>query len=169
MINTIKKLLVVKSHDLPTDIGLLVLRVGVFIPLFIKHGWEKVYLPSFWEMAPTFPDPAHIGPVHSLIVALISDAICSILLVLGLGTRFAGAYICAVLTTAWVFTHHFMFLGKGLEPKHGELIVLYIITSLSLALLGPGKFSLDRLLWKSGEEVPAASEPTAPARDTVAR
>ena len=129
------------------------LRVGVFVPLFIKHGWEKVYLPSFWEMAPTFPDPAHIGHVHSLIVALISDGICSILLVLGLGTRFAGAYIFVVLSVAWSFTHHFMFLGKGLEPKHGELIVLYITTSLSqLGLLkNRGRFSLDQFLW-SGKD-----------------
>jgi len=169
MINTIKNLLAVKSHDLTTDIGLLILRVGVFIPLFIKHGWEKIYLPSFWEMAPTFPDPAHIGPVHSLIVALISDAICSILLVLGLGTRFAGAYIFVVLSTAWAFTHHFIFLGKGLEPKHGELIFLYIVTSLSLALLGPGKFSLDWLLWSRNKGIPAATRPAVEANDVVAR
>jgi putative oxidoreductase len=165
----IKKLLSVKSHDLTADLGLLVLRVGVFIPLFIKHGWEKVYPPSFWDLAPTFPDPAHIGHVHSLIVALISDGICSILLVLGLGTRFAGAYIFMTLAVAWSFTHHFMFLGKGLEPKHGELIVLYITTSLALALLGPGKFSLDWLLWTRNKEVPAAPEPTAQAKDVVAR
>jgi putative oxidoreductase len=159
----IKKFLAVKPHDLTTNIGLLVLRVGVFMPLFIKHGWEKVYPPSFWELATAFPDPAHIGHVHSLIVALISDGICSILLVLGLGTRFAAAYIFMTLAVAWTFTHHFMFLGKGLEPKHGELIVLYIVTSATLALLGPGKFSLDWLLW-SKEEAHDAPQPIARAK-----
>jgi putative oxidoreductase len=142
----VKKLLSVKSYGLPTDLGLLVLRVGAFLPLFIKHGLEKIP-PSFWELAPTFPDPAHIGHVPSLLVAAVSDAVCSILLVLGLGTRFAGAYIFVILSVAWAFTHHFVFLGKGLEPKHGELIVMYITQSLALALLGPGKFSLDWLLW----------------------
>jgi putative oxidoreductase len=144
----VRKLLSVKSYDLTTDLGLLVLRVGAFVPLFIKHGLEKVTPSSFSEMAPTFPDPAHIGHIPSLLVATGSDAVCSILLVLGLCTRFAGTYVFVVLSFAWVFTHHFMFLGKGLEPKHGELIVLYIIQSLALALLGPGKFSLDWLLWR---------------------
>jgi len=164
----LKKFLSVRSHDLATNVGLLVLRIGVFAPLFIKHGWEKTYPPSFSELAVAFPDPAHIGHVPSLVIALVSDAICSILLVLGLGTRFAGAYIFVILSIAWSFTHHFMFLGKGLEPKHGELIVLYISTSLALALLGPGKFSLDWLLWRNSNEVPAAAQRSVPSEDVVA-
>ncbi len=143
----LKKFLSVKPSDRATNLGLLALRVGAFISLFIKHGIEKITPSSFSEMAPNFPDPAHIGHIPSLLVATGSDAVCSILLVLGLCTRFAGAYVFVVLSTAWIFTHHFMFLGKGLEPKHGELIVLYITQSLALALLGPGKFSLDWLLW----------------------
>ena len=163
----VRNLLSVKSYDLKTNLGLLVLRVGANVPLFIKHGWEKVYPPSFAELATGFPDPAHIGHVPSLIVALISDAICSILLVLGLGTRFAGAYIFVVLSVAWTFTHHFVFLGKGIEPKHGELIVMYITESLALALLGPGKFSLDWLLWRSKEEVSAAPRPVGQVKGAV--
>ncbi len=144
----IRKLLTVRSCDPASDLGLLVLRVVAFASLFIKHGLEKITPSSFSEMAPVFPDPAHIGHIPSLLVATGSDAFCAILLVLGLCTRFAGAYVFAVLSFAWVFTHHFMFLGKGLEPKHGELIVLYITQSLAIALLGPGKFSLDWLLWR---------------------
>jgi putative oxidoreductase len=147
----VSKFLSVKSHGLTTDLGLLALRVGAFVSLFIKHGIEKITPSSFSEMAPNFPDPAHIGHIPSLLVATGSDAVCSILLVLGLCTRFAGSYVFVVLSTAWIFTHHFMFLGKGLEPKHGELIVLYITQSLTLALLGPGKFSLDWLLWNKKE------------------
>lgn len=150
----VKNLLAVRSNDMATDIGLLALRLGAFVSLFIKHGLEKITPSSFAEMAPTFPDPAHIGHIPSLLVATGSDAVCSILLVLGLCTRFAGAYVFVVLSFAWVFTHHFIFLGKGLEPKHGELIVLYITQSLAIAMLGPGKFSLDRLLWRSTTDKP---------------
>jgi putative oxidoreductase len=163
----VEKLLSVKSYDLKTDLGLLVLRVGANLCLFIKHGIEKIDPSSFREMAPTFPDPAHIGHVNSLIVALGSDAICSILLILGLCTRFAGAYIFVVLSVAWSFTHHFIFLGKGIEPKHGELIVMFITQSLALALLGPGKFSLDWLLWRRKEDVQAAPEPVAREKGLV--
>jgi putative oxidoreductase len=148
----LRKFLSVKSYGRITDLGLLVLRVGAFVPMFIKHGWEKVDPSSFRELAPIFPDPAHIGHSPSLLVATGSDAVCSILLVLGLATRFAGGYIFVVLSVAWAFTHHFVFMGKGLEPKHGELIVMYITQSLALALLGPGKFSLDWLLWKHNED-----------------
>ena len=143
----LKKILSVPSYGQRPDVGLLVLRIGIFASLFIKHGLEKIDPASFAEMAPTFPDPAHIGHVPSLLVATVSDGFCSVLIVLGLFTRPAAAYIFAVLSVAWSVTHHFMYLGKGIEPKHGELIEMYITASLAVVLLGPGKYSLDRLIW----------------------
>ncbi len=38
----LKSLLSVKPNDRMSDIGLLVLRLGVMVPLFIKHGLEKI-------------------------------------------------------------------------------------------------------------------------------
>jgi len=49
-----------------------------------------------------------------------------------------------------------------------KMIVLYIITSATLALLGPGRFSLDWLLWSRNKGVPA-SQPTAQSKDVVTR
>ena len=157
----LKKLLSVRPINTAADLGLLALRVGAYVSLFIKHGVEKISPASFAEMAPTFPDPAHIGHVPSLIVAMCSDAICSLLLVFGLFSRLAAAYIFVILSVAWSFTHHFIYLGKGLEPKHGELIVMYITVSLGLSLLGPGKYSLDWLLWRDRR---LTSEPHADPR-----
>ncbi len=152
MLNQLKKCLSVYSSGLASDIGLLALRIGVFVSLLLKHGVEKID-PAFWtEVGPKFPDPAHIGHLPSLTVAMISDFVCSILIVLGLFTRAASAYVFVVLAVAWAFTHNFIYFGKGLEPKHGELIVIYFTVSLGLALLGPGKWSLDRLLWNRKEQ-----------------
>jgi putative oxidoreductase len=148
----LKKLLSVKSHDRRTDIGLLVLRIGANVPLFLKHGLEKISPSSFMEMAPSFPDPMHIGHVPTLMIAGVSDAICSVLLVLGLCTRLAATYTFIILATAWSLTHHFIFFGKGIEPKHGELIVMYITESLALAFLGPGRYSLDWKIFGSADK-----------------
>ena len=64
------------------DVGLLILRVLAALSLFLKHGWEKPT--HFAAMAAHFPDPIHIGPVASLAFALVADAVCSILVAVGL-------------------------------------------------------------------------------------
>lgn len=124
------------------DWGLLLLRVWFGLSLFLKHGLEKPM--HFAQMSQHFPNPLHIGPVPSLIFALVSDAICSLLVLLGLGTRWAALWIFVNIFVAWSFVHHFQFFGRGAD--HGELVILYIGAFLALAIMGPGRFSLDRIL-----------------------
>jgi putative oxidoreductase len=92
-------------------------------------------------MSQHFPNPLHIGSVPSLIFALTSDAICSILVLLGLGTRWAALLIFVNISVAWAFVHHFQFFGR--DSDHGEAIVLYLGGFLALAIMGPGRLSLD--------------------------
>jgi putative oxidoreductase len=125
-----------------TDFGLLALRVCFGLSLFLKHGWEKPT--TFSRMAGHFPNPVHIGPVPSLLFALVSDAICSVLVILGLGTRWAAALIFVNIFVAWSLVHHFQFFGHGAD--HGELMVLYLGGFLTLLIAGPGWFSLDRII-----------------------
>lgn len=120
--------------------GLLILRVMAGFSLFLRHGLEKAT--GFSQMAAHFPDPLHIGPVPSLAFALVSDAICSILVILGLGTRIAAAWIAFNLIIALTFVHHFAFFG----PRNGEVPWIYLAIALLLMLTGAGKFSLDYLL-----------------------
>lgn len=121
------------------DWGILCLRVWFGLSLFLKHGWEKPT--HFAQMAQHFPDPLHIGPVPSLLFALTSDAICSILVLFGLATRWAALWVFVNIFVAWSFVHHFQFFGRGAE--HGETVVLYLGGFLAMAILGPGRFSLD--------------------------
>ncbi len=124
-----------------TDAGLLFLRVVAGTSLLLKHGLEKPE--HFSAMAQHFPNPLHIGPVPSLLFALISDFICSMLIVVGLGTRWASAVAFFNIFVAWAFVHHFLFFGRGAD--HGELIVLYLAAFGCLMLTGGGRFSMDAM------------------------
>jgi putative oxidoreductase len=121
------------------DIGLLLLRLGLGLSLFLKHGWEKPAL--FSEMATHFPDPLHIGAVPSLVFALVCDAVCSLLVAVGLATRWAALAVVINISVAWLFVHHAEFFGK--QADHGEVCVLYIIGYLVLFVTGPGRHSVD--------------------------
>ena len=135
----LKDLIRLKAIPADSDLGLLVLRLTTITPLFLKHGIEKIF--TFSQMAAHFPDPLHIGPVPSLAFAMISDSICTLLMILGLATRWAAAIVFVNVFVAWALVHHFEFLGHAAD--HGELIVLYLGVTLTLFLSGPGRFSLD--------------------------
>lgn len=128
-----------------TQTGLSVLRICTGAALFLRHGLEKQ--PAHWaQFMAHFPNPIGIGPHASFLVAFFSDFVCGILLIIGLGTRWAAAFCFANIFVAWAFVHHFAFLGKGPGSDHGELIVLYLGALLTLLLCGPGAASIDRII-----------------------
>ena len=96
----------------------------------------------FSQMSSHFPNPIHIGSHASLIFALISDAICSLLVIFGLGTRVAAFFICVNLGVALYFVHHL-----ALMSAHGELIVAFLAGFMTLVFTGAGRFSLDWKFW----------------------
>ena len=89
------------SGNLSTSIGLSILRVGAGLRLFLKHGLEK--LPGYSAIVQHFPDPIHIGAHASLAYALLTDGICSVLVILGIATRRAAVLILINLLTAFFF------------------------------------------------------------------
>lgn len=124
------------------DCGLLLMRIVFGITLFLKHGYEKVT--EFPRMSHQFPNLFHLGEPATLTIALISDGICSLLLVLGLATRYAAAFGFLNILVAWIWVHHFSFFGRN--GDHGEIIVLFLGALAGFVLTGPGRFSLDYLL-----------------------
>jgi putative oxidoreductase len=133
-----------RTVQLGPDAGLLCLRLLAGVSLFVKHGWEKPT--NFAEMAQHFPNPVGLGPVPSLVIALLADAICSVLVAVGLATRWAALFAAANIFVAWSLVHHFEYLGHVQGADHGEVCVLYIIIFVSIALAGPGRFSVDAKL-----------------------
>ncbi len=125
------------------DLGLLVLRLSIAGALLSKHGLKTVF--SFSSMAQHFPDPVHIGPMPSLVVTVVGTFLCSMLVILGLATRWAALFSFMNLFVAWSLVHHFAFFA-GPEQDRGEVIVLFLGVMLTLILTGPGCYSLDYAL-----------------------
>lgn len=126
-----------------TSLGQLALRVS-FGAFMLVHGLPK--LQGFAEMADGFPDPLGIGSRFSLIAAIAAELGCSVLLILGLGTRLAALPLAFTMFVAFVVVH-------GSDPwQKKELAAVYFVAYVVIFLLGPGKFSLDHLFWGGGKE-----------------
>jgi putative oxidoreductase len=138
----LRRILLLGAFPRKPDCGLLILRLAVAIPLFLKHGTEKLF--RFGHMAQHFPDPLHIGVLPSLLFATLADGICSLLIMLGLATRWA-ALICFInIFVAWAFVHHFVLFGP--QGDHGEVMLLYVAAMAALFFAGAGRWSLDARL-----------------------
>lgn len=118
------------------DLGLLIFRIAFGVSLFVKHGLFKI--PLFFSAAPQFPDPFHLGVKPTIAFAFLSDGICSLLAVLGLGTLYASIIMVINLGVAWGMVY-----GFSLTPPTGEMLALYLGGAIALALIGPGRYSID--------------------------
>lgn len=119
------------------DCALLLLRLWFGLVLFFNHGLPKVT--HFSEMAGHFPDPLDIGPKASLILAAFAEAVCSVLVAIGFGTRLAALIIAAELGIAFFRVHHHVMAGA----HSGELAFLYVGAALAIVFAGPGRYSAD--------------------------
>src|SRR4029079_5924914 len=82
------------------NLGLLVLRVWLGVAMLCNHGWDKVL--HFQGNAGSFPDPLHISPTVSLVLAVVAEFACSALLAAGLVTRLAALVLAIDLAVAFV-------------------------------------------------------------------
>ncbi len=117
--------------------GLFVLRVAVSC-LMLVHGCQK--LAGFSELSDKFPDPIGMGSQLSLISAIGAEVGCSLLLIIGLGTRLAALPLAFTMIIA-------LFVVHGADPwQKKELAAVYLSIYVSIGLAGPGKISLDEIV-----------------------
>jgi len=103
------------------------------------HGIQKVM--GFSEISAVFPDPIGVGGQLSLIMAIGAEVGCSILLILGLGTRLAVVPLAFTMIVA-------LFVVHGADPwKMKELAALYLAVYAVIFITGPGDLSLDQKLF----------------------
>ena len=123
------------------DFALLILRIVFGFGMFYAHGLPKIQ--KYEQLTTSFPDPLGLGSFVSLWLALLAEVVAAILLILGLGTRFVLIPLIITMLVAFFIVH----ADDPFSKK--ELALLYLIPFISLFLTGPGKYSLDALIFKT--------------------
>ena len=122
------------------DTALLLLRV-ITGTVLIHHGYEK--LANIENFADAFVRPLHLPfPIFFSYLAAFSEIGGSWLLIIGLATRFGAL---AIMGTISVAIYHAL-VTTGFNIFLLELLLLYFASSFSIALLGPGNFSIDEVI-----------------------
>lgn len=128
----------VRMNEGLLSLWLLFFRIGVSA-MMLTHG-----LPKLTRLLPgqeiSFPDPLGIGVFLSLLMAVIAEVICSLLIILGLGTRLAAIPLAITMGVAAFMVH----AGDPFVRK--ELALMNLLAYLTLLIAGPGKYSVDRYL-----------------------
>ena len=128
------------NKELPSNVVLLVLRAVVGVNMAWLHGWDK--LQHFGAKAASFPDPLGIGPKYSLVLTVAGEFFGAILMATGLFGRI-GAFLVSVVAALSMFS-----LLHGTPWKEREVWELYFAASVTVLLLGCGRYSLDTVVWK---------------------
>jgi putative oxidoreductase len=118
----------------------LLLRIVFGLSMLSAHGWRKL-LKAVADEPIRFADPIGVGEPMSLYLTVFAEVLCSALLVLGFFTR--GVLVPLVITMlVAIFIIHFS------DPfAKQELAIIYTTVYVAIFVLGPGKFSLDHLLF----------------------
>lgn len=127
-----------------TTLARTILRVVVGF-IFAAHGWQKY---TEFTIAGTQGAFAQMGvPAAELIAPVIAtlELVGGIALILGLATRPIAVLLALNMIGALALVH----APAGIFVENGgfELVLLLAGSALAVALAGPGRFSLDNLLF----------------------
>lgn len=120
------------------NLCLLLVRVGVG-SFMLTHGIPKLSRLTSGEEV-KFADPFGFGPVFSLLLVVIAEVICSILIILGLGTRLASVPLIITMLVAALHAHAKDPFGTKEKP------LLFLLIFIVLLVFGSGKYSVDQAL-----------------------
>ncbi|MBU6409906.1 MAG: DoxX family protein [Verrucomicrobia bacterium] len=141
----IKKLFAPGNDSLPASLALLALRLWLGLTMMLNHGLDKWR--HFGAMSQNFFDPFHIGAAASLGLVVFAEVGAAAMLAAGLLGRLAAFILAFDMGTAF-FLFHKRALGG---PMSGELAFIYLGGFVTLLLAGPGKVSLDKIIFGKGK------------------
>ena len=114
--------------------------------LFACHGGQKLL---------GIPPGGHGPGAGIMYVGAIIELVGGLMIAVGLLTR-----IAAFISSGEMAVAYFMMHAKGgFFPiiNHGEAAVLYCFIFLFIFFYGPGRWSIDALIWKPAAPAPAAA------------
>jgi putative oxidoreductase len=116
------------------NVWLLISRLALG-GLMLTHGLPK--LQNLFAGNVQFADPFGIGPTVSLALVVFAEVVCSLLLILGLATRFASVPLIIDMLVAIFYAHASQPIGKK------ELAIMYLVFFIGLCIIGAGQYSVD--------------------------
>lgn len=130
------------ESSLAAAVGVLILRGGFGVIVFLIHGWHKLlgglaHLNSGapWMLAEEIAEMGAPYPFAVAFVATLIQLLCALGLVVGWNSRLNAALLAGVLGGAVVQN-----LSVGRDP---QLAALYLLIAVALAFIGGGRFSID--------------------------
>ncbi len=121
------------------DFALLITRIAIAL-LMLTHGFPKTA--GLSESPVNFMDVFGMGATLSLILAVLAEVVCSIFVLVGLGTRLAVIPLIITMLIAVLHVHSNDPFAKQ------EVGLLFLLVYIILFILGSGKYSIDSLLFK---------------------
>lgn len=121
------------------DLALLILRVWLGGSMLALHGWGK--LNNLLSGSSRFPDVFGIGPMPTLFLAVLTEVLGSILLILGLWMRPAAFALMTTMAVAFILAHKMNLTERA---NNGELAFIYLAGFVVLLVAGAGKYSVDK-------------------------
>ena len=132
-----KKLLSIHHSSTNTDIAILMVRIVIAV-LMLTHGIPK--LSTLLSGDVQFPSLFGLSATGSIALAVFAEVCCSLLILVGFGTRLATIPLIITMLVAVLYIH-------APDPfAKRELGLLYLLPYAALLISGSGKFSIDYLL-----------------------
>lgn len=141
------------SRITSSDVGLLVLRLGYTSLLFGLHGWPRLIriynhfvLGMPWGFVGVVEGLGLPFPLFFALASSFAEAICSLLIGLGVATRLAAFVVACNMAVAF-----YSEASKGSwaaappNPSPIDLPGMYLLVAVSLMILGGGSLTIQRL------------------------
>lgn len=134
----LKNLFRTHPKSVQIDVALLLARISIG-GLMLSHGLPKIER-LFGGEAVQFASVFGLSATFSLVLVIFAEVICSVLILIGLGTRLAA--IPLIITMLVVVLH--IHSDDPFSAK--ELPVHFLLMYVVLLIMGSGKYSVDAII-----------------------